>query len=652
MGRREGGRNTKIDVIIKLNERGDIFVDFGNSKLGEGSTKVFHKVMEYKTRAILADGVLNLPRLKSVVERLKHQSWFDPKKFIEDAKKRLNTEVAVLKAISELPPDQREGLPEVWHVGQDSVVMKLYDDDLEQVLRDPVINTQFEKDPEFLLDALSQMAHGMLNLHKMGYSHDDLKLSNILVSKKNGKYTFTVGDFERALRVESEIQSDLYRPSQGQVFYMAPEVISGWWLGTNPKEKVELGLKGDVFSFGNIAFRLKYGHDSPWVIECKSAPLNHLYEMKHCIASIAMTWAQRLEDSGGYTPFEYLLSLCFHLDPYQRPSSEQLAQAFDLMKHHPELGTSESTSKNLNRKHNLKNELQKHIQNEKPDLLREPPGTYFVKEVNLSNGEKGTVLSYVNLSRDVTTKLLATNSNPETIQTNVEFLKALGVIKTPLTLQDLHRRPLTIAHHHFEGTTPYPGNRLEVEDELHRYSRDLEKWYSLWQISAKYEKTFWDWLKDQPEAQKIPRVKYLDDKERAGYRADFDASGKLILGPSTSTNTARDGDLIFVLGKNEDLYIGNHLSGSLQHTSFLAGADVISAGGIILSSNGSIVGIDDGSGHYKPSPEHICHFMSYLDKKHHPIKQIKKIQLFFVAPPKVYKNVDDFIQLCKSFDKE
>ncbi|VDB86478.1 unnamed protein product [Peniophora sp. CBMAI 1063] len=80
---------------------------------------------------------------------------------------------------------------------------------------------------------------------------------------------------------------------------------------------------------------------------------------------------------------------------------------------------------------------------------------------------------------------------------------------------------------------------------------------------------------------------------------------------------------IYVSDKNYNIFVGIKKPGTFQHSSFLAGGKVTSAG-LISVKDGVIHTLSPLSGHYRTSIDHFHQFLDVLDKKGVDISHVKK----------------------------
>ena len=108
-------------------------------------------------------------------------------------------------------------------------------------------------------------------------------------------------------------------------------------------------------------------------------------------------------------------------------------------------------------------------------------------------------------------------------------------------------------------------------------------------------------------------VEYLmSEADRAQYEI-FVKDGLLhnSTGSLLDTGSAKDGKFIFVMDPQGRIFAGAPRIFEFHHSSFLAGADVVSAGEMDVAS-GMLLMHDNNSGHYKPTDKHNDQFVSEL----------------------------------------
>lgn len=112
----------------------------------------------------------------------------------------------------------------------------------------------------------------------------------------------------------------------------------------------------------------------------------------------------------------------------------------------------------------------------------------------------------------------------------------------------------------------------------------------------------------------------LNDQELQEHKAEF-KSGKIHSGGKALT----DGTYIFVVDpEKKNLYVGKKETGHFQHSSFLKGGAVSSAG-MIDVKDGKIIAIRNHSGHYLPPPEMMETAVEFITKESGQLKNEIKV---------------------------
>jgi hypothetical protein len=114
-------------------------------------------------------------------------------------------------------------------------------------------------------------------------------------------------------------------------------------------------------------------------------------------------------------------------------------------------------------------------------------------------------------------------------------------------------------------------------------------------------------------------VKYLTEEERAFYEVFIDKDGLVVNSqgiPLTSPiNKNRPIEAVYVISP-EGRFYASYLTPNdfFQHSSFLAGGDILAAGKITFNE-GTIQTLSNESGHYHPPIESIDTVITILEKR-------------------------------------
>ncbi|KAL6518310.1 hypothetical protein OROMI_034011 [Orobanche minor] len=117
-------------------------------------------------------------------------------------------------------------------------------------------------------------------------------------------------------------------------------------------------------------------------------------------------------------------------------------------------------------------------------------------------------------------------------------------------------------------------------------------------------------------------IRYLGHKEREEYEVIIQ-NGKFIYKQNGGLlNTPKGMKYIYVLSTSRKVFVGIKNKGVFQHSSFLAGATVISAGRLVVS-DGILQAIWAYSGHYCPTEESFQRLIQFLDEQQVHLKNVK-----------------------------
>ena len=109
---------------------------------------------------------------------------------------------------------------------------------------------------EMTLQILLGITKAMVFLHSRNIIHGDLNSENVLVNEKDDVIIAKVADFGRAQRVD-ETYGEHITSNINNADYLPPEVFMK--KADNPKERVRITRKVDVFCFGPIVIELGCG---------------------------------------------------------------------------------------------------------------------------------------------------------------------------------------------------------------------------------------------------------------------------------------------------------------------------------------------------------------------------------------------------------
>lgn len=162
---------------------------------------------------------------------------------------------------------------------------------------------------------------------------------------------------------------------------------------------------------------------------------------------------------------------------------------------------------------------------------------------------------------------------------------------------------------------------LEAIDPQHRYGQNLYYYYDEWCKKATTQPFFyWLGVGDGRDINldycprsilQKQRIRYLSPKEREQFEVVINNGNLVYKQNQQPVDTPERSHWIFVMSTSRNLYVGQKMKGTFQHSSFLAGAATIAAGKL-EADNGILKSISPISGHYRPSKENLETFISFL----------------------------------------
>jgi len=153
---------------------------------------------------------------------------------------------------------------------------------------------------------------------------------------------------------------------------------------------------------------------------------------------------------------------------------------------------------------------------------------------------------------------------------------------------------------------------IEFFDPKHRRPHELKELFSLWKETLQSKMSFWEFLVEQEEQNSklldpSIQIRYLTAQERAAYRIQLQPNEK-----GQATVALPDGNYMFVLGPDNQLYAGVEVRGQFHHSSFFAGKAVLTAGEFTVAG-GIIEKGSSRSGHYRPEQREVDNFLKYVE---------------------------------------
>jgi hypothetical protein len=161
---------------------------------------------------------------------------------------------------------------------------------------------------------------------------------------------------------------------------------------------------------------------------------------------------------------------------------------------------------------------------------------------------------------------------------------------------------------------------LEVEDEKHRYAKNLRAYHKEWCRQGHPTGNFWAWLDstndDLPDCSREQlehdTVRYCTPEEREQYRVDI-ADGRLFEG-GQPVSTSEDG-WIFVL-RDDVMYARAKKTDAprFHHSSFFGG-ECVAAAGMFVAEDGKLTRVFPHSGHYRPTDDHLLYLVQFFEQQ-------------------------------------
>lgn len=220
-------------IRIIYDDANRMYLIFQPKTIGKGAFKTVNKGISYRDEKGVA--VISRRESISLKDRNYNARIFEKEKFI-------------LKDLQGI-----HGLASNLGSNSEKIFQNLYLGDLNYFLKKTGKLT-----PEVQLKILEEISAGLKELQSKGYSHNDIKLDNILFSEGPSGPEFVLADFGLVTRPKDEIENKIDRMMVGTPLYMAPEITLGW-LGNNPIEEAENAFKADVYSLGIVGSVLALG---------------------------------------------------------------------------------------------------------------------------------------------------------------------------------------------------------------------------------------------------------------------------------------------------------------------------------------------------------------------------------------------------------
>jgi len=218
----------------------------------------------------------------------------------------------------------------------------------------------------------------------------------------------------------------------------------------------------------------------------------------------------------------------------------------------------------------------------------------------------------------------------------------LGLTQTPSMVSKGEGLELHMGDYFYERVA------ITTDDgRIYTYGKQLEPYVQEWMEETRQGKTEFDfqiWMgekvtssEDTAAALKKGAVRYFDDVERMQTEVSVGADGRLVQigldSEDMEKKPLKEGMHAFVIGevfvedpeRDADGYVqGKKVAkfysspkvktakGKIQHSGFMRGGNVISAGVIEVDGEGNVTIIKNQSGHYRPTPKQMAINIKYL----------------------------------------
>jgi hypothetical protein len=188
------------------------------------------------------------------------------------------------------------------------------------------------------------------------------------------------------------------------------------------------------------------------------------------------------------------------------------------------------------------------------------------------------------------------------------------------------------------------GESGEVKrSEIFLYGMTLEKYVKEWIAKTEAEETtdnFQNFAAKRLSEDSVEinqkKVRYFNDEERKKTEVVIDNGELMQIGLDNKNNEKKnlEGTYAFVLATVFDektkkmkkiMFATPKVSteeGKIQHSSFLRGGNVLSAGMLKINTIGNMLTIYNHSGHYKPTDKEIAHIVKHLEESGYDISKI------------------------------
>ncbi|MEO5968459.1 MAG: hypothetical protein ABIQ95_00910 [Bdellovibrionia bacterium] len=399
-------KTRRVTLISPISPKPSIFLDFNKKIEQQGSGKSFKKAVQYKNFSPVAE-LISHNRPSSI--------------------ESLQNEVELLTLLDSLPATEKLGLVDLLGHLPDRFFQSLADKDLFYFFESG-IGTQAQR-----IDIIHQLARGLVALHKLGISHNDIKLENVLLRDEkprqrfnSQRYVAMYNDLGMSTRPRLDLRKGESRFEGGTSYTMAPEITKGW-IGINLEEKIENFLKADVFSQGILAFYLlKPFNLVEGLLNCSEEKLNFDGKLE-CRTKALAEITEKFLQNQDYDSLDQLLIRALESNPKDRISAVQFSLGMDHIKTKAARSRfiGENTLEDLNL--HLKGFTHYTIASEIPH----EPGEYFLKPTKVK-GRFLLTLHFMDRNHKQRKQILDIDPlTPDFLVDEIKFLQEIGTLKKP-----------------------------------------------------------------------------------------------------------------------------------------------------------------------------------------------------------------------------
>jgi serine/threonine protein kinase len=184
------------------------------------------------------------------------------KNLITDLEKRLiKNEIEFHQKMGPIQNNKRESyvlnpIVHCYGVSEDTTSYYLILERFKYNLRQFILNpTNPKREPTVLWKILYQLTVGLKIVHALGYTHNDIKLENILIELRNESPIVRYCDYGLVLK-KDEIVNEII----GTQHYLAPEIFAKTETETETQNGKQYTMKSDLWSLGLVFFELVFNY--------------------------------------------------------------------------------------------------------------------------------------------------------------------------------------------------------------------------------------------------------------------------------------------------------------------------------------------------------------------------------------------------------